>query len=170
MQYRMWLGITLILLFFLLGMYTSVATEQICTPIIDVLQQAGDYAAVGQLDTASTLTVQANKQWKTNRNKLALIADHTPMDEIDGLFEKAKMYAKTGAMQDFSATCAQLTQLVDAICEAHKLTWWNLITVPFGTVQSVNKAANRQKASKTKGLGEYLPLWGRWQKSLIFDG
>lgn len=127
MQYRMWLGIGLLLLFLVLGLYTSAATERVCSPIAKVLQEACDYAAVGQLDTAAALTMQANKQWKNSWNKLALIADHSPIEQIDGLFAQAAMYARTGALENFSATCAHLSKLVDAISDAHHLTWWNLI-------------------------------------------
>lgn len=127
MERRMWIGIGILVLFFLLGLYTAHSTQQACYPIGDMLQQACDYAAIGQWDAAAALTLRANKKWDALWNRLALIADHSPMDEIDGLFSQAKMYARTDAVQDFSATCARLSQLVDAIADAHKMTWWNLL-------------------------------------------
>lgn len=127
MERRMWIGIGILVLFFLLGLYTAHSTQQVCYPIGDMLQQACDYAAIGQWDAAAALTLRANKKWDALWNRLALIADHSPMDEIDGLFSQAKMYARTDAVQDFSATCARLSQLVDAIADAHKMTLWNLL-------------------------------------------
>ena len=127
MERRMWLGIALLSVFLFSGIYTSVVTENICAPISDILQESCDYACAGELETAAELTLQASKLWKENWNKLAIVADHSPMDEIDGLFSQANMYAKTGALQDLSASCARLAQLVDAISDAHNLTWWNII-------------------------------------------
>jgi hypothetical protein len=49
------------------------------------------------------------------------------MDEINGLFAQAKTYLQTGAREDFAATRSRLSQLISAVSDAHKLTWWNLV-------------------------------------------
>ena len=127
MQTRIYFGLGLLILFLVGGLYAAAATERICTPISEQLEQACDYAYAGQLDIASSLIRQADTQWKNHWNQLAIVADHSPMDEIDGLFAQANMYAKMGACADLSATCARISKLVNAIAEAHSLTWWNLI-------------------------------------------
>ena len=127
MKSRMWIGMIILLVFLISGILISALTDRICQPITQNLQKAGDLAAAGLLESAGALTVQAAKQWESHWHQLALVADHSPMDEIDGLFAQAKMYARVGASQDFSAVCAKLSKLVTAISEAHSLTWWNLI-------------------------------------------
>lgn len=127
MQTRIYFGLGLLFLFLVGGLYAAGATERICTPISEQLEQACDYAFAGQIDTAGDLTRQANTQWEKHWHQLAIVADHSPMDEIDGLFAQANMYARMGSATDLSATCARISKLVDAIAEAHSLTWWNLI-------------------------------------------
>ena len=123
----MWLGILILSVFLILGLFVSVLTDRVCAPIVQTLQQACDLSAAGQQEAAGALAVQACKQWEEHWNQMAVVADHSPMDEIDSLFAQAKMYARMGATQDFSAACARLAKLVKAVSEAHSLTWWNLI-------------------------------------------
>ncbi len=127
MQTRIYFGLGILILFLVGGLFTAAQAQRICAPISQQLEKACDYAFSGQLETASQLASMANRQWEKHWNLLAIVADHGPMDEIDGLFAQANMYAKLKSAKDFSATCARLSKLVEAIAEAHRLTWWNLV-------------------------------------------
>lgn len=127
MKKRLYFGIALLIGFFLGGIYASGATEQICEPVSADLEQAGQYARVNQLEEAEELLADAKNTWETYWNQVAIVADHAPMDEIDGLFAQAKLYLQMQAREDFAATCSRLSQLISAVSDAHKLTWWNLV-------------------------------------------
>ena len=124
---RIYFGFALLIGFFLGGLYASKASDNICQPLSDTLEQASQYAQDNQLEKADQLIVAANEKWDKYWNRLAIIADHAPMDEINGLFAQAKTYLQTGAREDFAATCSRLSQLISAVSDAHKLTWWNLM-------------------------------------------
>ena len=118
MQPRVYFGLGLLIFFLVCGIYAAIATDRLCTPISEQLEQACDYAYAGQLNIAKNLIKNANYQWDRSWNRLAIVADHSPMDEIDGLFAQAKMYARMENITDFCATCARISQLVTAIAQA----------------------------------------------------
>ena len=70
---------------------------------------------------------QAQEKWQQQWHSVAALADHAPMDEIDGLFAQMETYSKAGAAVDAAACCARLSKLVAAVGEAHSLNWWNLL-------------------------------------------
>ena len=127
MQRQLTVGIGILLFFFLIGLFSSVAIDHACSPISELLQQAGNVAATGDTQTATFLLHSAKLQWQNNWHKIALLADHTPMDEIDGLFSQAAAYAQCNSPSDLSAGCQRLASLIQAVSEAHSLTWWNLV-------------------------------------------
>jgi len=49
------------------------------------------------------------------------------MDEIDSLFAQLEVFRQAGLWGDFSACCRRLSRLIEAMAEAHSLTWWNLL-------------------------------------------
>ena len=69
---------------------------------------------------------QAKKEWENNWEKTACVADHGPMDEIDGLFAQMAYYAQTDASL-FGAGCARVRELVSAVSDGHQFTWWNFL-------------------------------------------
>ena len=120
-------GIGILLFFLLLGLFSAVAIDKACSPISGLLEQAGNVAAAGDAETAAMLLHSANLKWKSSWHKIAILADHTPMDEIDGLFAQATVWAEAKDPLGLSAGCHRLASLVEAIAEAHSLTWWNLV-------------------------------------------
>ena len=66
-------------------------------------------------DTVITLT-----------NGKKLIVDE-PMDEIDALFAEVKVYGRQEDTTQFSAACAHLASLLDAMGESHGCYWWNVM-------------------------------------------
>ena len=69
---------------------------------------------------------EARLLWEKGWNRLAVMADHTIMDEIDGLFSQMEHYAREGAAF-LGASCARVRELVSAVSDDHRLTWWNLL-------------------------------------------
>lgn len=127
MRRQLYIGIGILILFLVVGLFSGIAIENTCSPISQLLKQAGNVSAQGDTEAAAMLVHSAFLQWQKSWHGIAALADHTPMDEIDGLFAQAQAYAKAGAMQDFSASCQRLASLIDAVAEAHSLTWWNLV-------------------------------------------
>ena len=95
-------------------------------PISQTLDQATQAALEGDLATGLDLAQTAQKTWDAHWHTVAILADHTPMDEIDARFAQLQAYGRSGQHSEFAAMCAHVSKLVDATAEAHRLTWWNL--------------------------------------------
>jgi len=124
---RMWLGIGLLLLFLLLGLWCSHAMAKRLDPIAQRLEQAAQTALRGDLSSAMELAEAARKQWDGYWHDTATLADHNPMDEIDAHFARLRVYATMSHQADFAACCAQLSALIHATAEAHSFFWWNIL-------------------------------------------
>ena len=124
---RFWLGIGLLVLFLVLGLWVTHAMDGVHQTISQTLDEAAQQTLSGDLETGISLAQQAQNDWDSHWHGTASIADHAPMDEIDGLFAQLKVYGQTGQAADFAAYCARLAKLVTAVGEAHGLSWWNLL-------------------------------------------
>ncbi len=122
-----WLGVSILLVFLLLGCWVGFTMDTMHTEVSGLLQQAAQAALAQELDTAVPLARQARAVWQQNWKKTAAVADHSPMDGIDSLFAELEVYAEAGEAPHFAACCAQLAQLVQAMGEAHTFSWWNLL-------------------------------------------
>ena len=124
---RLFLGIGLLLLLLALGIWVAVAMNDLHTPVTDMLETAAQQAMAGDLEQGISLARQAKDHWSYHWRRTASVSDHTPMDEIDGLFAQMDVYAQTGMVTEFAAYCTRLAELIDCISDAHSLTWWNLL-------------------------------------------
>jgi len=124
---RFWLGIGILVLFLVLGLWVAHAMDDVHQSIGQALDTAAQAALSGQLDKGIALAQQAHSSWLSRWHGTACVADHAPMDEIDGLFAQLTVYSQIGQHKDFAACCTRLSALVLAVGEAHSLTWWNLL-------------------------------------------
>ncbi len=124
---RFWLGIGILVLFLVLGFWTGHTMDDVHQTISQTLENAATKSLSGDLTEGIALAQQAQSQWQSHWHGTASVADHAPMDEIDGLFAQLETYGKAGLTETFAAYCARLSQLVSAMGEAHSFTWWNLL-------------------------------------------
>lgn len=121
------LGFCILLAFLVLGLWSAKAMTDFHEPISTQLEQAAQMALTGDFQQATQTARQAKDQWDTHWGRVALLADHTPMDEIDGLFARLEAFADAGNANHFAACCNQLAVLLSATAEAHTLSWKNLL-------------------------------------------
>lgn len=124
---KFWIGIFLLLLLLGFGLWTGSVMENIHRQMANTLTVAADTAVAGDMPGAMETAARLREQWQRRRNWVAIVADHTPIDEIDSLFAQLEIYGKGDATAEFSACCSQVAQLVKAVGEAHSLNWWNLL-------------------------------------------
>ena len=124
---RFWVGVGLLAAFLGLGLWVAKAMDDVHVPVMVLLEQAADTALEGDLKAGAELAEQAHAVWERHWRGTAAVADHAPMDEIDGLFALVQDYARAGNAGDFAASCGRLSKLVEAIGEAHSPQWWNLL-------------------------------------------
>lgn len=123
---RFYLGAGILVLLLALGIFNGHWVEQSNHQVARYLIRAEEAAQSGNGEDALALAQQAQALWKKTWNRIAVVADHTAMDEIDGLFSQLVHYAREGAAS-FCATCARVRELVKAVSDGHQFTWWNLL-------------------------------------------
>ena len=127
MMNRLWIGIGLLAAILAIGLWTSARMTDIHSGIADTLDRSAQAAQSDQWDRAKSLEQEAADHWKRSWNFSAALADHTVLDEIDGLFAQSAVYLENRDGVSYAAVCAQLASAIEALHEGHKLSWWNLL-------------------------------------------
>ena len=133
---RFVLGVCLLAALLVLGIWTSSSMTDVHQTICQTLEDAAEKAVSGELNDAAALVQQAKQEWEQRWNRTATMADHEPMDEIDGLLAQLESFVQTDCQAEFAALCRRLSKLIDAVGEAHSLTWWNLLSYPVPAARS----------------------------------
>lgn len=124
---RFYLGVGILIAFLALGLGTSFLMAQMHQSAAQALEEASALALSGQMEQAVSLAEDAYQQWDRHWKFTASVADHAPMDDVDQLFAEMTVYAQAEEREHFAACCAQLSQLVTGMSNAHCLAWWNFI-------------------------------------------
>lgn len=120
---RSWIGCGMLLILLVLSLVTGCCLDRFQSPLTRQLQQAADFARQEEWTQAKTLAENTKENWQRCREKIACVADHTPMEEIDELFARLSCY--DGDKEEYAAICACLSQRIRAVADAHKLSWWS---------------------------------------------
>lgn len=124
---RFWFGVGILVLFLVLGFWIGDVAADVHLGIADTLETAAEQALTGDLSGGMETAMQAKASWEAHWRASATVADHAPMDEIDGLLAQLECYSRGEAPVDFAACCTRVALLVRAMSEAHSLRWWNLL-------------------------------------------
>ncbi len=124
---RGWLGAGLLALFLALGVVTMHLMDDAHLPTGDLLEQAAELALQGDMEKGVTLGQKAKNRWERQWQATATVADHSPMDDVDALFAEMEVYAAAGEEPHFAACCQELAKRVQAVAEAHRFSWWNIL-------------------------------------------
>ncbi len=120
-------GLVLLAVLLLTGLFTSWDMGRTHMAISKQLEDAAWFALAEDWEQARSAAAAAENGWETHRNLSSLLADHTPMEEIDGLFAQMGIYSAARSSEDFAALSAELSRKVAAMGDAHRLTWQNLL-------------------------------------------
>jgi len=124
---RSWMGFFLLLALLALSIGATWAMTKIHAPIEFQLQQAARSALAGDWEEAERCSHQAREHWEKWDHFRAALADHTPVEEIDGEFAMLEVYCQTRETIAFAACCKELARKTAAVGEAHELVWENLL-------------------------------------------
>lgn len=127
MEKRFYWGLGILAVFLALGILTTLCLDQASEPISTQLEQAAEKALGGEWAESLRLAQEAKANWQDSWHRIAMVADHTPMDEIDSLFAQMDIHGQAGDTVVFGGYCARLSELVEAVADAHRFNWWNLL-------------------------------------------
>ena len=124
---RFWIGIGFLAVLLATGLWVSAAMNEIAEPVAQKLTQAGELALQGDMEQALETAQRAGMDWRSHWRVVAAFADHSPMEEIDSRLAELEVYGREGEQTDFAAACAAAARQVEAVAQAHKPCWWNLV-------------------------------------------
>ena len=124
---RLWLGIVLLVLFLIFGIAVSLVLDNVQQPVVTALEEASQQALSAVPEEGMATALRAKDIWQSHWHWLAALSLHSTMDEIDGIFAQLPVLAEGQHWVDFSACCARLAKLVEAIGEDHHISWWSLL-------------------------------------------
>lgn len=124
---RLWLGLLILVLLLAGSILIQMLLYKVHRSIAQDLEQAALSALVQDWQASISLARTALSRWQRWHHFTAAFADHTPMDELDGLFSQLPVYAQNREDPHFAATCKELSFLANAMAESHRLSWWNFL-------------------------------------------
>ena len=124
---HLWIGVSLLICLLVAGGISSYGVQQAQKPLTEQLEQAADMGFQEDWAQAQKHFAAAQTRWEKYRKFLAAFVDHEPMEEIDSFFGQTELYIQAKDPVLFAGVCRRLSQLTEAIGEAHRLSWWNLL-------------------------------------------
>ena len=124
---RGWFGAALLLVLLLLGIFSTVTMGMFHKPMSEAMERASELSLDGNWEQATRIAGQTEENWEELWHFSACFADHGPMEEIDSLFAQLEIYRETKDVLGFAAVCASLSKQLEAMGDAHELSWWNLL-------------------------------------------
>ena len=126
MKRSIW-GVGILIALLILSIAIAALMHDIHYRISDLLSQAAAAAEQDDWQQADRLARQAEQQWQQYHHFTAAFADHTPMDELDGLFAELLVFLNNRESPHFASTCARLSLLAQSMADSHGVQWWNLL-------------------------------------------
>lgn len=120
------IGLVLLAILLGTGLYTSWDMGRTHADISRKLEDAAWFALAEDWEKARTAAAAAESGWDTHRNLSLLLADHAPMEEIDSLFARIGICSASRSSTEFGLLCAEAARKVQAMGDAHRLSWQNL--------------------------------------------
>jgi hypothetical protein len=124
---RSWMGFVLLVLLLSGSLLVTRQMVRIHDPIGEDLREAARCALEEDWDRADAFFRKAEDSWERWEHFRGCVADHNPVEEIDGDFEILKVFCHTRDRVAFAGGCRELARKVTAVGEAHQLVWWNLL-------------------------------------------
>ena len=123
---RIWFGAVLLAVLLLLGLGSDALMKQTHHPISNDLLRASELALEGNWKSAENFTAAARREWDKKQLLTAMFSDHTPMDQIEGMFAQLEVFAGTGDAVSYSSTCRYLASRLEALGRSHSFNFQNL--------------------------------------------
>ena len=120
-------GLGLLLCLLILGILSTWGMLRTTEPMTESIRQAGDAGFREDWTVAEQKLGEAKQRWEETFPFCASLTDHEPMENINGLFAQLEVYAKSRDAQNFAALCIQIGEDMEAMGEAHRLNWWNIL-------------------------------------------
>ncbi len=123
---RSWIGVAMLVVILCSALAVTWAMDKIHDPVAQDLKYAANAALAEDWDAAQALAAGAGERWQKWAHFRGCFADHGPMEEIDGNFAQLAAYGTAEEAADFAAACGETARKVEAMGQAHSISWWNV--------------------------------------------
>lgn len=124
---RCWIGVSLLVLLLGGGIFSTWQMQRSHDPMAEYLNRACAMAETGQWEIALDYVNRSMQKWEDNWGFSAAFADHEPMERINALFAQLEVCGRNRETVSYCLLCAQLREELEAMGEAHRFVWWNLL-------------------------------------------
>ncbi len=124
---KFWLGVFLLVFLLSASLLNARGMDRNYRHMAGLLTEAADAALAGDLPQGAALAEKALQLWQKHYRTVATVADHQPLETVDGLLFQIRVYAAADQSVDFAATCRSAARQVEAVGDAQALNWWNLL-------------------------------------------
>lgn len=124
---RCYFGAALLTALLVVSLLAVGKMSRLHTDIAAGLADAAADSLSGETQRAGETIEKARRAWEENWHFSAALSDHEPMEQVDSLFAELEVYRSTRDIEAIAAVCAQLSNAIDAMADAHACTWWNLL-------------------------------------------
>ena len=117
---RVVIGVVLLAALLAAALFSAWQMGNIQQPIADRMEEASRQSLRGESAAAET-AARAEAAWHSSRVFTAALADHQPMEDIEGLFARLHAY-ETEDRSEYAALCAEIARRIRAVAEAQELS------------------------------------------------
>ena len=117
---RVVIGVALLAALLAASLFSAWQMGNIQQPIADRMEEASRQSLRGESAAAET-AARAEAAWHSSRVFTAALADHQPMEDIEGLFARLHAY-ETEDRSEYAALCAEIARRIRAVAEAQELS------------------------------------------------
>lgn len=119
---RFRIGALLLLLLLGLSLWAQSSSAAVNLPIAQRIRTAGSCALAGDWSGAEENAAAAVRRWQEHWTATALLADHSPMEDIDCLLAQLPAAAEGRDAGEYAALCFDIARRVSAVAQAQQLT------------------------------------------------
>lgn len=118
---RVVIGVALLAALLAASLFSAWQMGNIQQPIADRMEEASLQSLRGESAAAAETAARAESAWHRSRVFTAALADHQPMEDIEGLFARLHAY-ETEDRSEYAALCAEIARRIRAVAEAQELS------------------------------------------------
>ena len=123
---RSWIGFGLLAVLLAVSVVVTGFMGRIHEEMALDLKQSSECARLSDWDNAALFLERANRNWEKWDHLRSCFANHQETEAIDASLSALDVLRQSKDATAYQASCAALTKQVEAMGEAHKLTWWNI--------------------------------------------
>ena len=165
---KLWVGASLLAFLLTAGLVNARGMDKNHRQIAALLTDAADASLAGDMRLGTELSEKAQTLWEKYRDAVATVADHQPLEDVDGLLSQLRVYAATGGVVEFAARVGMSKLVIhwigrDALFLAEPVAWLGaLLSVMLPLIGMMNSTAGVSSKYRSASAQASRGLMSAW--------